>query len=274
MDQTVATWDDHKPMLRTLFSSMFARRMPYVIVGATEGSILYTNIKPERVVLYHPESDDYFHVVSVKGKSMADDFIAPLAGVGTPCMINASTFTRAMNKLKAKVTLLRRDDGTLIIPKVPMEQKDQTPKDEGEAPTTPTIAEVDMDVGRCLTQSEANGYRELFTGILRQLEDGEFQEKNLLASSLDSLQDILIYPFHHRHHDTLLDKLFELDYGIPLRSGESTISIKEYKAEGEPSLKIHLGFEGLSLKHLVEYNDASIKVVSVQPGQRWFAMSK
>ena len=56
---------DYDANLKLLFSSLFARKMPYVIFAHAneDDAMIFTNISLDDIMLYEPSTDQYIHTV-------------------------------------------------------------------------------------------------------------------------------------------------------------------------------------------------------------------
>lgn len=240
--------------LRLLFSSLFARRMDYLILGYDADTWFQTNISPEAIQTYQPDAEYVIHKIEFNSPEMKEVILNLLPVLRDKLIcLDLSKFLRYFNKkpkdlnLSVKDNLLCSDDaGTEII------------------------------CGRLISRFDVDMYHQFF----------QPNDRVNLAASMDA--KAMTFPIDSKlieKSDVVFHQIFDKPTGslqeihpirIPLYDGFNMVSINEYCKKRiaikplEFTLVASAWQENDAVLVAIIYEDEDIKVVSIQPGLLWF----
>ena len=223
-------------IFKFLFSSIFARKEPYLILGSDDVWI-YTNISPSDIIMYVPSIDNELHFLTWKNDkyiSVLENKIPNLKNM--ICCIELSKFNSAINKLGL-------DNFKLVIEETYLYVVDAT-------------TNVKNKCGELISKYVLDLYLAYYKKLHTSLET--------LISKLDI--DIVRVPTS--------DNIFFIPYTnssgsikIPVVDGANVVSIKEclLKLDKPYTICLDVWAYGNSVQTAMEVEWDDIRVISYQP---------
>lgn len=241
----------NKDKLKLIFSSLFARKMPYVIFNHTEDlkdTLLFTNIPIESAIMYEKDADHYIHLVILRDEEFLNWFYDAFKIFRTvQHILDARKFLAALNKEKH------------VYENVKVSVKNNEIILSGQTGTHVCGLIVDQDIVEAYT----NMYRQA-SGVLEWKENKDLTEEEL--SQAFTITDVEVCD------DNIYNTKSISKYRVALLPGSDTISTKEVaKITSAPccvKLLTQLNNEALRVKYI--YNSDIIYVESICPALLWF----
>lgn len=239
-----------KKKLRKLFSTLFARKMPFVCTRYTEkvGLIEFTDIQEEQVYVFQPVASQHVHEVVLQDGDFANELATYFPEMFLKSSwINVRDFLVVLNKFektcKDRLPLvLKQDDGVLVAR-----------YEETDSFGCKHIN--DIPVGHVLSQD--------FEILWRNVED--YMRQGLPSMSLTEITPIADPAKHSQYLQVSDDKKCkEYRYFILMVSGISTIAWGEYLKQKNNASRFYClwSMEKGATNFVVIYNDDFVKVSS------------
>jgi hypothetical protein len=251
---------DRLAMWKLYMSTLFARRMNYLVTGFDNGEWLFTDILPEHVQRNVVTSDDVLQFVRFNKPEIQGMIIEsfPLLGKAS-VVVNIKTISGFINKFGIDKVKLVLENGRVIRLKI-----DGT-DDHAQ------LSDLTC-VGMLLSQYELNYY----IGYYNRFISRKSLEKYLVVLSPINLNDLTspkgdvnCIKVHSRVPDTNEVRWFRL----PMIDGKNYPSVIEYckKANVTPStFNAELLWRQRSVEAVIAYDDENVSVRSVCPRRIWY----
>lgn len=241
-------------MIKRYFSSLFARKMTYLITTTVPRTVVYTTIDPENISVYTQDFDNVIHVVTFDEavvKALMTKF--PIFENTCAC-IELSKFTTQLNKMKfANAYMEIKGHGVFLG-----EHTEEGDKLCEEA------------CGRLITELIANYYVEFRTRV-----EGYYQDSHvtMIDATKAEREGKAWYIWLHDRGIESLHAVKKVRF--PYIDGFNGVSLFEFVKKlnaDEYKLQIRTWYEGSALRLIVQYEDNRVKIDSIQPDALWFPM--
>jgi len=243
------TNDTYDKKLKLLFSSLFSRKMPYVVFTHKDidDKLLFTNISINDIMVYEPNTDQYMHSVLLKDPLFMEWIYATFPLLKEyKCIIDIRTFMAALNKTKDAY-----NTATLSL---------------GGSDICITTSTNSVVCGQILDDETIEAYLRVFNGIDNT---GLWTEtKNLEPADIGKDFNIIEVVIDN---DTLYNKE-NLLYRTILEPGKNVVSAAEFcKKSNEPcfiKLMTRAHRSAIRIKYVCISD--SVYVESICPAMFWF----
>jgi hypothetical protein len=241
--------------LKLIFSTLFARKMPYAIFGLSDSqestTIIFTNISLDEAIIYEPTSEQYVHMVSLKDIEFVTWLYNSFPILKQhKCILDIKKFLSVMNKVKNENVVIELDGTSLVI-------------------IATKIKEV---CGTIVDDSIVNTYKNIFDGYNKTLPWDEINKEHLnLLTDTEYKDDVNIMEVLINRYNIMINEESSL-FRIYATQGKDLPSIKECtKKSKEPcfvKLLTQIGDKAIRVKYV--FNSDFAYVESVCPSMFWF----
>lgn len=254
---------DFKKRMKLFFSSLFSRKMPFVVFGCPDykdNQLLYSNLPLDVVELYEPKAEYYLHKVTIHDSDFIADLYErfPLLQQGV-VLLNMRDFLGLANKAKGleQLCLVSRKDGNNVNIWLQLLGITDHPLQE-------------VLVGMIISVFQANLYNDLFSSG-RVLVDDPYEQpltqNDIINSETCPVTYLSIYDHGFESYQPIRASR------ATVQEGSSFICFKEYlKNSKEPdyTFKLRSGTNDRAAKLEFEFVSNDVSIISVQPAGRWY----
>lgn len=245
----MTTAKDYDENLKLLFSSLFARKMPYVIFAHADedDAMIFTNISLDDIMLYEPNTDKYIHTVLLKDRSFLDWIYETFPILKEhKCILDVRQFMTALNKSSDKYSSAKLElcDNSITI----------------------TTTNGTIPCGSVIDDEIVTAYMKIFSGISST---GLWSESKKLSPSEVgkdfSIIEVVLDDSNVYNKENLL-------YKTILEPGKNVPSVAEYcKKTKEPCfIKLMVNKQNSAIRVKYVCISDSIYVESICPAMFWF----
>ncbi len=231
--------------VKLLFSTLFARQMNSIIVGAdpqNDNVLYFSNIELNEVDMYEQDASKYIHRVTVYNRAIVDSLyeICPLMKDHV-LYINSRAFLSALSKeIKNNYCFEITETNALVL----------------------TTDKLHYPVGEMISTYLAGLYVEIFE--LGAVTEQHQYRKTLTSADVNAIRINMIDAFNNEEE--------ERPTKVVLTPAKNFVSLKEYpaKTKNDQWVLILKVFGDRVCKIECDFNTNDIKVESVQPGIRFY----
>ncbi len=250
-----------KVTIKLMFSSLFARRMPYLLFEEGSGTWYFTNVSPEELLVLVPNMTHVIHEVTFNNSEMKDSIVERFPILNRTGLIDTRKINSLLNKSKTPDNLQIR-----IRPNTAILELYDTADTEG-------VYECE-DVGVLLEPDLLAKYREHVEFYLnrKQWTDDNRMATYVIDPAVMIRSGASMVTITNKPTDSL-SAIYVVN--IPIRDGLNIISANEYvkKMKCPGKLDIAVCYDnGKALKAVTRYRDDNINVTSVQLCAMWFPL--
>lgn len=241
MADTVVSFKVMLEACKLYLSSLFARKAQYVIIGYKPNVWIFTNIEPERLAIYSPETDDVLHFVTFSPEATAFQLINSQFPV----------LTEGLFQIKADEFLAGLKPCT-GIPRLIVNKQSLFLQDPP--------AGTELLCGRCLSDYDIQYYEALFNHYSTNNHKPEFCD-SINVTPEQMAKSAIIY---------IALPLFGIN--IPLVDGHSNPSLVEYvkRSKLTCTFLVEYWIYGRAAFATTVFTNDELTVKSVRPNMRWF----
>ena len=244
---------DKKAITKRYFSSIFARKTPYIIFPCTDNTVVYTTINPDDITVYTKDFENVINVVKFSEPvyNVLLDIFPVLKN--TVCVLVMQKFLPVFNKIDIEKIDLVIKDNLLYL---------GTKQDDG------TCVLNDEPCGSLISDFTAGFYLEFLNSINQNLDVAHTEE-----IKLDNITKEPVRYFDMLDDDTSSLKSVRW-FRLPYVDGLNGVSISEFvkKTVSEYSLQVKCWHEGKAIHAVIIYKDPSVTVTCIQPDAMWFPL--
>ena len=255
---------DFKESVKTvklLLSSLFARKLPKMIVSYTSPGVFYfTNIESERIALYKATPEDVLSKVKIVSENVLRILYEAFPFMKESiCEIDVSTMGSVLNKSlqvtkdKYPEAIVDKDSNSLKLVYKDKDGNNQT-----------------VVAGKLLTEWEFDFYTEILTKFDKFSDNVIKRQFRYDAQESDSKVTIEIVEVAGKNGSS--------EFGLPVSDGLNLVSSREYiRRRGlDPLYDLWLQFdEGThTSKATIHYLDDWLDACTIMPGSLWFMTRK
>lgn len=243
---------DNLNKLKLIFSSLFSRKMPYIVFGHTDedDTLLFTNIDLESALVSKFEADQYIHKTILKDKELLNWFyeIFPVLKK-EKCILNVKTVLAVLNKQKndlSNITLTEKENVLLLNDGI-----------------------CDTECGTIIDDIIVDMYIDIFKGIFPNKEWllNKEMEGDVLSDKF-SMTEVVVDDSNDAYNTTL-------NYKVTVSPGNNIVATKEFskKAKTPCCVKLLIQQHNKAIRVKYVYNSDLVYVESVCPMMLWFNLT-
>ena len=247
--------------VKLLLSSLFARKLPSMIVSYTRPGVLYfTNIVSDRIALYKATPEDVLSKVKI-----VNDGVLETLYKAFPFMKDSicEVYTVALSSAINKALQVEKDKFPEIVVDKDAMQLTLTYK-------TKEGAEVVSAVGKLLPEWDVEFYEEILDKFEKFSDNVIRRQFRLNQQEADSKVSLEITEVSGKNGTA--------EFGLPVQDGLNIVSAREYvKRRGlEPLYDLWLQFDEATRtsKATIHYLDDWLDACTIMPGSLWFMTNK